>query len=270
MENRARPTTEPRSIIPPAETEREIDLIELGYELLARLWYIVLAGVLGLVIAAIYTFAIAVPQYQATAKLYVLNSSDSVINLSDLQLGNYLASDYKEIFNAWEIHQMVRENLGVDYTYTKLKEMVAVSNPSDTRVLYITVTSPDAQEAADMANEYAKVVSNYVAVIMATDRPNTLSVAIKPTAPVSPQKARNLILGLVIGLVLAGGVVVVRFMLDDSVKSPDDVTKHTGMPILAIVPMLDEHGDKKGKGYYRGRGYYRGKDKNLYARSENE
>lgn len=227
--------------------EREIDLVELGYELLDKLKYIILAALLGIVLAAVYTFVIAVPQYEAVAKLYVLNSDDSVVNLSDLQLGNYLASDYTEVFKTWEVNEMVRTNLGLSYTYEELDKMVVVTNPADTRILYITVKSPDPQEATDMANEYAKVVSDYVSTIMATERPNTLSMAIVPVKPVSPKKAMNLILGLVIGMVLAIGIVVVRLVMDDSVKSADDVTRMTGLPVLAIVPMLGGKPDVKAK-----------------------
>ena len=80
------------------QQETEIDLLELGYEILDKLKYIIAAAVLGIILAGVYVFAIAVPTYEAVAKLYVLNSNDSVVNLSDLQLGNYLASDYTELF----------------------------------------------------------------------------------------------------------------------------------------------------------------------------
>ena len=239
-------SSQPQSSVP-IEGEREIDLLELGYELLSKLKYIVLAAIVGGLLAAGYTFFIATPQYEATAKLYVLNSSDSVLNLSDLQLGNYLASDYIEVFKTWELHEMVRANLGLNYSYGTLSGMLNITNPTNTRILYITAKSPDPQEAAAVANEYAKVASEYVSTIMATEKPNILSMAIVPTSPVSPQKTRNLLLGLLLGLVAAAGVIVLRFVLDDSVKSPDDVTKYTGLPVLAVVPLLSDADDAKNK-----------------------
>lgn len=223
-----------------AEQEMVIDLRELGYEILDKLKYIIAATLLGVILAGVYVFAIAVPTYQAVAKLYVLNSNDSVVNLSDLQLGNYLASDYTELFKTWEVKEMVRTNLGLDYTYEQLESMVEVSNPADTRILYITVTSTDPQEARAMANEYANVVSGYVSKIMAAERPNLLSEAILPDRPVSPRKAMSLIVGMLIGFALSMGVVVVRFVLDDSIKSVDDVEKYLGLPVFAIVPMTNQ------------------------------
>ena len=222
------------------QQETEIDLLELGYEILDKLKYIIAAAVLGIILAGVYVFAIAVPTYEAVAKLYVLNSNDSVVNLSDLQLGNYLASDYTELFQTWEVKEMVRTNLGLDYSYEELESMVKVDNPADTRILYITVTSTNPQEARAMANEYASVVSDYVSKIMAAERPNLLSEAIVPDSPVSPKKAQTLIIGMLLGLALSMGVVILRFIMDDSIKSVDDVEKHLGLPVFAIVPMTHQ------------------------------
>lgn len=231
-----------------SSTAIEIDLVELGYEILDKLKYVILAAIVGILIAGVYTFQFAVPQYQAVSKLYILNSNDSVVNLSDLQLGNYLASDYTEMFKTWEVKEMVRRNLNLSYSYNQLDSMVKVSNPSNTRILYITATSADPQEAVDLANEYATVISDYVARIMATERPNMLSEAILPEHPISPSKARNLILGMMVGLMLSVGLVVVRFVLNDSIKSVEDVEKYIGLPVLGIVPTINTRAIKRNRG----------------------
>lgn len=239
--------TRPTTTVAEETEEREINLVELGYELLDKWKYIVIAALLGAILAGIYSFIIAVPQYEAIAKLYVLNSDDSVVNLSDLQLGNYLASDYTEVFRTWEVNEIVKTNLNLSYTYEQLDDMVKVSNPQDTRILYITVTSPSPQEAMDMANEYAKVVSEYVQQIMATEKPNMLSAAILPTIPVSPHKTANILIGFLIGALLTVGIFTVRFVMDDTIKSADDVQKYANLPVLAIIPTLHdgEHSNTK-------------------------
>ena len=84
-----------------------------------------------------------------------MSRTDSAINLSDLQIGSYLTSDYQEVFKTWEVHEQVLQNLGLDYEYEQLENMLSITNPADTRVLYITVNSDDPEEATAMANEYA-------------------------------------------------------------------------------------------------------------------
>ena len=91
---------------PRGNEDDEINLVELLYRLIEKWKIIALASLLGALIAAVYTFCFITPMYTATSKLYVVNTKDSAINLSDLQIGNYLASDYTEVFSNWHVHEM--------------------------------------------------------------------------------------------------------------------------------------------------------------------
>ena len=79
--------------------ETEIDLVELFYRLLENLKFIIPAALIGALLAGVYTFNFVTPKYTATSKLYVVNTSNSVVDLSALQIGSQLASDYKEVFS---------------------------------------------------------------------------------------------------------------------------------------------------------------------------
>jgi len=230
------------------DMELEIDLLDIMKHLLRKWKTIFAAGLIGLIAAGFYAYAIATPVYEATAQIYVVNSSDSVLNLSDLQIGSYLTSDYQLVFKTWEVNQMVIENLQLPYTVGQLRNMLTVTNPSNTRALTITIASTSAKEAADIANEFARVARQYISDTMMTDMPTTLSKALEPTSPVSPQKTKMMILGLMVGLVLAAGVLVVLYMLDDKIKTASDLMKYTGALPLAVIPVTDKAADKKLKG----------------------
>ena len=174
--------------------------------------------------------------YTATSKLYVVNAKDSAINLSDLQIGNYLASDYTEVFSNWHVHEMVLQRLGLDYTYSELAEMVSVENPKDTRILYVNVVSDDPQEAKDMADTYAQVAREFIAVKMDTEQPNIFEEALLPSRPSSPNKSKNIIMGFVIGLVLSCGAIIAQFLMDDRLRSADDIEKYAQLPTLGVMP----------------------------------
>lgn len=234
----------------PESGETEIDLKELFLSFLDHIRIILLMGILGAAISAIATFYFITPMYEATSKLYVLNSGDSAINLSDLQIGSYLASDFVEVFNTWEVHEMVIKNLGLHYSYSQIRSMLTVANPNDTRILTITVKSPSAKEAAAIANEYATVAIKFIADTMATEEPNVLSTALVPTSPSSPSITRNILLGLVAGLALAVAGVTIQFVSDDKIKSSEEVMRYTGLSVLAIIPkieMMDSRPNQKGK-----------------------
>ena len=216
----------------------EIDPIELIRQILAHIGMILFIAILCTALAGVYTFYYVTPVYESTAKLYVLNSGDSAINLSDLQVGSYLASDYIEVFNTWEVHAMVIQNLGLTYSTDHMQDMLSISNPSNTRILYITVTSADPQEAMEIANEYANVAIQFISKTMATEEPNIMSEALTPTYPTSPKKTLNLMFGFVFGLFISIAFITLRFVIDDKIKTADDIRKYSNLSVLSVVPTL--------------------------------
>ena len=237
-------TTMQERIAPAAQRAAEqdedtIDLLELALGLLEHWTLIAATAVVGAVLMALYTFFLVTPMYKATATIYVVSRNDSVLNFSDLQVGSELTSDYIKVFEMWEVHEKVISNLDLDYTYTNMASMLSVTNTSDTRMLDITVTNPDPEEAAAIANEYADVGAKYISEKMKTDEPTLMSSARVPENPFSPNKAKNILLGFVVGFVLACGVVVVRILLDDTYKTAEDIRKYAGLVVLASVPMAE-------------------------------
>ena len=167
------------------EAESTIDLVEMMFRLLSK-WKLILSLALVLALAAaLYTSFYVTPMYQATSTIYVLSRSDSAINMSDLQIGTALTKDYIKVFSMWEVHEKVISNLNLPYSYSQMRSRLSVVNDADTRMLDITFSSPSPEEAAAVANEYARVGSAYIAETMSTDKPNIMSVAQAPSSPVS-------------------------------------------------------------------------------------
>ncbi len=220
-----------------AQDADTIDLVELMYRLLANWKLIISLALIFAVAAGVYTVYYVTPMYQATATIYVLSRRDSAINMSDLQLGTALTQDYIKVFKMWEVHEEVISNLNLPYSYGQMRGMLSVSNDNGTRMIDIKITSANPEEAALIANEYAKVASQYIADTMSTEKPNIMSVALVPANPVSPNKTRNVMMGFILGFALAAGIVVLRMLLNDTYKTADDIRKYTGLATLAIVPV---------------------------------
>lgn len=235
--------------VQPEQGEDTIDLLELFMGLLAHWTLIAATAVVGAVLMALYTFFLVTPMYKATATIYVVSRNDSVLNFSDLQVGSELTSDYIKVFEMWEVHEKVISNLDLDYTYTDMASMLSVTNTSDTRMLDITVTNPDPEEAAAIANEYADVGAKYISEKMKTDEPTLMSSARVPENPFSPNKAKNILLGFV----LASAVVVLRTMLDDTYKTAEDIRKYAGLVVLASIPLADAGEQPKEKSEFKRR-----------------
>ena len=228
----------------------EIDLVALFYRMLEKIHWILLTALIGAVIAGIIVFKFVTPIYQATAKIYIVGS-DTTISLSDLQIGSNLAADYQEVFKNWHVHELVDKRLNLNYSYTKLASMISVSNPANTHVLYVSAKSPDPQEAKMLADAYAQVAREFIATKMDMREPNVFEEAMLPSRPVSPQKTRDIVIGFLLGGLLAAAIVTIKFLSDDRILSSEDVAKVGGMSTLGMIPLqeLEENAgeDKKGK-----------------------
>jgi capsular polysaccharide biosynthesis protein len=214
-----------------------IDLRELFYRLMENLKYILATALFGSIIMGVVTLYFITPQYKTTSKIYVMNPGDSAINLSDLQIGTYLTSDYMEVFNNWIVHERVIQALGLPYSYQKLRSMLSVTNPSNTRILYITITSADPQEAKAIADTYAKVAQEFITTTMDTKEPSLFEEALLPTAPFSPNKLKNIAQGFLAGLFLSSGMVMFIFITGDKIRTSENIEKYAGLPTLGIISM---------------------------------
>ena len=218
--------------------EEKIDLGALFFRFLEKIHWIILTALLGAVIAGLIVYFLVTPIYQATAKIYIVGS-DTAISLSDLQIGTNLAADYGEVFKTWHVHELVDRRLDLNYSYTKLSSMITVTNPAGTHVLYIQAKSPDPQEAKLLADTYAQVAREFIAVKMDMREPNVFEEAMQPTSPVSPRKTRDIVVGFLLGAVLAMAVITVKFLSDDRICTGEDIAKVGGLTTLGMIPLED-------------------------------
>ena len=256
MEQKALNESPAGQIVQRPGAEDEIDLVELFYLLWGHAWQIILCLVLGAGLALGYTKLLVTPLYQATSSIYIVSASNnSVVNLTDLQIGAQLTADYQELILSRPLLEDVIENLeltngeGEPMSTAALSRMITITNTDDTRILKVTVTSPDPQESADIANELIDQACIYLPQIMETEEPNLVEEAIPPTQKSSPSTARNVVLGGLLGACLACGVLVLRYLMNDTFVTPDDVVKYLGVQPLAVIPEADlgDFNDKKRK-----------------------
>ena len=219
--------------------DTEIDLVELFYVFLNRIWLLVICMAIGGAAAFAWTACFIKPVYKTSAEIYVVSASNnSVVNLTDLQIGNTVKTDYMELMLSRPVLEKVIESLNVNKTVNEIRNMVSITNKADTRILQIAATSTDPQLATDVANEVATQSILLLPEIMENEPPNLVSTALFPTAPAGPSIVKNTLLGAILGLVLCGAVLVVIFLSDRSFKGADDMQKYFGMMPLAVVPTV--------------------------------
>ena len=226
----------------------EIDLKEIFYALWHRILIILLAGILGGVIAGAYTRYMMTPVYTSSSMLLVLTKETTLSSLADLQIGSQLTNDYSVMTTSRPVLEEVIDNLGLQMDYEELEKMITISNPADTRILEISVEHPSPQMAMQIVNELSEVASEFIGDNMEVVPPKIIEEGIVPTEKTSPSTMRNTLLGILAGLFISGGIVVLMTVLNDSIKNEDDVEKYLGLSTLASVPDRKDYiGGKKKK-----------------------
>ena len=224
--------------------EVEIDIGHILSILWEKILLIIATGIIvGLAGFLVSKFLIT-PKYESETKLYVLNrANDSATTLSDVQLSTQLTKDYQILVTS----APVIKELGLNMKASELASTISVDTPSDTRVLQITVTSDDPKRAKDIADKVAQVSSKKICDIMKIEQVNVIEEGSLSEEPAVDTVQKWTLIGLALGIVLSCAIIIIRSMLDDTVKTTEDVEKYFDLSTLAVIPISEEMDDGLGK-----------------------
>lgn len=230
------------------DDEIEIDLWELFLEFRKHILGILLTGLIGGILGfGISRFAIT-PTYTSTSMIYVMGNENIISSLADLQIGAQLTQDYKVLVTSRSVMEKVVDELQLDFDYKKLRKKIKLENPNNTRLLQISVVDTDPVRAKKITDSVAKCASEYIADIMEQDPPKIIEDGEIPTQKTAPSNTRNAVIVALLGIFGAMGLITVNVVMNDSVKTEDDIRKAIGSSVLAVVPMhSDEIEAKKRK-----------------------
>ena len=221
----------------------EIDLLEVGGVLLHWLWLIVaVALAFGIVGFCVSKFVLP-EQFQSTTKVYVLNRSEEnrgeSPTYSDLQAGSQLTKDYAEMITSRYVLEKVIHDLELPYAYETLKSKVLVTTQTDTRIIQIIVTDEQPVMAEKLARKVRVEASKHIQNVMEVDAINVVDDANLPEHKSAPNNRKNAMTAALLGALLVCAFVIIRYLLDDTIKTREDVEKYLNVSCLAIIP-LDE------------------------------
>ena len=225
----------------PQEDEMEIDLMEVFWALKKKLWLIILAGILGCAIAGAYSYFMISPTYSSTSLIYIDSGSSGISgkisSLADLQIGAALTKDYSVIIKSRPVLEEVIENLGLETTYQDLSKLITVSTPEDTRMLRITVTAGDPQTAMRIVNELLEVCIWRIQELISTVVPQIVEEGVVNPVKVGPSNTKNALMGGILCAFVVIAVCALKVILNDTLKTDEDIEKYIGLPVLAEIPV---------------------------------
>ena len=234
--------------------EIEVDLQRLFGALVKKSWLVGVVAVLFAVAFFLGTVFFVTPKYQSTAMFYVNNNSLSLgetsfsITSSDISASKSLVNTYIVILNTRESLVDVIDYAGVNRTYSEVKRMVTAEAVDSTQVFRVVVTSENPAEAEQIADAIAYVLPKRISSIIEGTSAKVVDSAVMPVRPSSPSYTRNAVIGLALGLALSVLYILVKELMDVSIRTEEDIARSCKAPVLSAVPDMETH--SKGEHYY--------------------
>lgn len=218
----------------------ELDLRDIFGVLTRRLWILLVVPVLTALVAGAVSFYVLTPVYSASTTLWVMNEG-SQINYENLLTSRNLTKTYAEVAQSRAVMSDVARQLNLGETaLTALEKKLTVTPVRDTEILSFAVEDSDPVMAANIANAVADAFKAQVRSYMKIQNVMIVDRAVPPLDPIRPRPLLNIAVAAVLGVLLAVGLVFLIEALDTSIKSADDVTRHLGVPVLGMIPVIDQ------------------------------
>lgn len=229
--------------------EIEINLWELIRELWSKVGIIILSAFVVAVAVMLFDKVVVTPQYVSTTKMIVLAKQNSdVLTSGDLQASTLLTKDYAELIKSRQVTETVIAQLGLTsgdeaMEHEELLKEMTVEIPADTRIVTISVKDKDPYQACEKANAIRNAAAQHILKVMNTEAVNVAEEANIPQEPSSPSTMKDGVIGGLIGGFLAIAVIVIFYLMNDTIKTSEDIERYLNLSTLGTIPLAD--GERK-------------------------
>ena len=231
----------------------ELDLKELLSLFWSKIFQIIVIVLITTGVGIIYTYGFTTPKYSSSTTLVLAGSERSAstdaansITTTDVTLNSKLVSTYSVLVKSSKVLRQVISNLGIDVNEEELRKNVTVKSEEDTEVIRITVTNENAAYSAKIANEIAKIFSGMVSDIYNINNIYIVDDAEVSNTPSNIHHSKDISIFGFLGLVIAVMYVLIANMLDTTIKTPEDIEKGVGLPVLVTIPYIENFVNEKG------------------------
>jgi capsular exopolysaccharide synthesis family protein len=213
------------------------------FRLIRKGWPVILAAMVLCTAVGLGVTLASKKIYQANVQLFVALTPEAS---SQLAQGNTFVQDrvqsYLEFSTAPAVTAPVISSLKLPFKQDKLAGMISADAPQNEVLINLHVQDTDPTRAATIANALAAQYTKYVVATEQTDstgkpivKLTVIHPATVPGSPIKPNKTINLGLGVLLGLLAGVVIVVLRDVMDNTVKGPRDF-EDLNVPVLGHVP----------------------------------
>lgn len=230
----------------------EINLMELVQVLWSKAFTVILVTLVFAVAVYLVESFFVTPQYTSSTKMLVLSrQTEGTLSSSDISTSTSLTQDYVQLIQTRYVTEGAINKLGLTVdgkpmTYRQLLGKMTVEQTTSTRIITISVEDPDPLVAQEIADTLRELAAEHIKNVTDTEAVNVADFANLPAEPSSPHKVRDTAIGGVLGFVIVCAVIITLHLMDNTIKTGEDVERYLNTSLLGAIPMLDSERKKKG------------------------
>src|SRR5690625_1670511 len=226
--------------------EETISLHEI-FTIIKKRFLLIISFIIGAaLIAAIVSYFILTPIYEASTQFIVNQSNEETtqqtqIDQSTIRTNVELINTYNVIIKSNAILDHVVEELHLPYTADQLADKISVTSEENSQVVTVSVKDPLPAVATNIANKTVEVFQEKISEIMNVDNVNILSEAKMKgnISPVEPRPKLNIAIALVLGAMVGVGLAFLLEFLDTKVRSENDIVEKLELPVFGVISRID-------------------------------
>lgn len=219
--------------------EVQIDLSELFKLIKKHLRLIIIFMLVGIILVGSYTTFMVDKKYSSQGTILLKSDVvDGAVDSRQLVSNNSMIANYIKLLQGNNIQDKIAKNL--DISKGIVRSSLQISNTEDTQIIEITATTTDAGLSKRIVDETIKVFTETVKEMLDVSNIIIVDNAEINAYPVSPSLQKNMFLGAVGGIVIALGYILLTYLLDSKIKTPEVAEQVLDLPVLGMVPYFED------------------------------
>ena len=222
------------------EDEKEIDLIELFRSILRRWKMIICITLLCTIISAVFSFFIVTPKYEVNTKLFIgkeaTDTKEQNYSSNDVTMYQKLLKTYAQMIQTNDLVEKAISTEKINLNSKTVLKKLKVKPSDDTQVIEISYIDADKYTTKNLVESITKEFIEESQELIPNGKVKIIESVKMPEKPVSPNKVKNIAIGILLGLILGMGIAMFLEFTDNTFKSKDELEKILGVPTIGVIP----------------------------------
>lgn len=222
--------------------EQEIRLDEI-FDALKKRWLMIVSITLtAAIIAAVLSFFVIKPKYEASTKLFIgkEEAESQGYSQNDVTMYQKLMKTYTATIKTKDLVEKALGSSNSEVNIKNVLENLTVTSLTDTQILEIKYESIDPIEAKNVIEEITDEFIETSKKLVPNGNIQIIESVQLPEEPVSPNKKMNIAIAFALGLMVGVGLALLLEFLDNTFKTKEQVEREFDIPVIGTIPQVKE------------------------------